>query len=336
MTSNPSLSRHPFLAHGAPAKSGLLGAFFSWWGGELHALFGGLTGGRLQRIHWTGEGYTDATGTPCKRAPSRALAVWPSDRVLRRTLTLPQAAENDIDAAIRFELGRHLPFAADQAVYHTQTEGRDDVKGQITLEITVLRRQDVERALEAAHGQGTQLAGLLAGETLVKGSNRRPWSGLEKLLGLCLVGALAAAAYLPQAQYAERLSALSAIEADLTKEMDRARAVAMGRQAPAMILSGLAAERRARPSAVMLLEELTDRLPDQSWIRFMTVETGTLKLEGSSASAAEMISHLETSKWISGAKFLSPTVTDPVTGLERYRITATVTPVWDAPKRGNP
>jgi len=335
MTQNPSISGHPFLATDSDQPPGPLNAFLGWWGAELHAMLGGLTGSRLPELHWTGEGFTDASGKALYRYPTQAALVWPADRVLRRTLTLPMAAENNLAEALRFELGRHLPFPVDQAVYKYQIVARDMVKGQITAQATVIRRDEVQAALNHAHSAGFRLTGLIAGGEVIKGRPRRPWSGLEKLLGACLLVALAAAVAVPASIYDQRIAQLTSIEQGLLRRLDSARAVAMSRQAPALVLAGLAAERRARPSPLLLIEDLTRRLPDEVWVRFMALEDTTLKLEGAAASAAGLVSQLEASDWISGVQFLSPAVIDPITGLERFRLTAEVSPVWpDDPGAG--
>ncbi|HAS52556.1 MAG TPA: hypothetical protein DCS21_12775 [Gammaproteobacteria bacterium] len=72
------------------------------------------------------------------------------------------------------------------------------------------------------------------------------------------------------------------------------------------------------------MQELTEILPDNTWLERLQIKGDTLQLIGQSTSASALVSVIEESKWLSGAAFASPVTNDRRTGKERFVLGARV------------
>jgi len=69
-----------------------------------------------------------------------------------------------------------------------------------------------------------------------------------------------------------------------------------------------------------VLKELTNILPDKTWLTRVRVTEDSVELEGYAASATAIISKLENSKYFQKAEFSSPTFRDARQNNERFVI----------------
>jgi Tfp pilus assembly protein PilN len=72
-------------------------------------------------------------------------------------------------------------------------------------------------------------------------------------------------------------------------------------------------------SAVLILKELSDRIPDNAWVNVFTFSEKGVEIQGEAASASELIPLLEASPLFNDVTFLS-TITKSNEGKERFRI----------------
>ena len=81
-------------------------------------------------------------------------------------------------------------------------------------------------------------------------------------------------------------------------------------------------EVRTASAAVPLeiLDELTNQLPDDTWLDAMSLQDGKVIISGHSASAADLIGGLEKSRLFARVQFAAPITKDQKTGRERFRL----------------
>ncbi|MBW1991672.1 MAG: PilN domain-containing protein [Deltaproteobacteria bacterium] len=77
------------------------------------------------------------------------------------------------------------------------------------------------------------------------------------------------------------------------------------------------------PSTLVILRELTQIIPEHTYLYSLRVKKGQIELAGKSASAADLISVLEKSDYFTNTEFVSPIVTDDA-GNEIFRIKAEI------------
>jgi general secretion pathway protein L len=345
--------------------------FFSWWFGELAACLPDRVRRPLRRrpsvLVMTPSGgvahFALHSGGQIKRrgqiplcmasrgallnlfsgAQSRSLeivAAIPVDKVLRRNVSLPLEASENLREVLAFQMDRHTPFKASEVAYDYRVTGTDAALRRITVELAVVPRTTIEQtaAIADSFGLGVHRIGV-AGDGLHDrdGSfNFRPHEDpvvpapaqRRLMLALTTIAAILAvlAWYLPLyfdhrtlAAYEARLSAMrtQALEAEgMRKQLTTA-----------VELSRVLVDRRtATPTVVSLLADITHRLPDDTWLTQVQLQGGTVTLTGFSLSAAPLIARLEVSPLLSHVRFGSPVTPDPELGAERFNIVAQTAP----------
>lgn len=265
-----------------------------------------------------------------------ALPRWmllPAGSALQRRLVLPAAAADRLRDVVGFEIDRQTPFTADTVRFDTRVlERRAD--GQLETELVAVPRARFDAALAGLGGLASSLVGVDArgADGMPLGINLLP-VGLRRgrqdplrawnwaLVAFALI-AVAATAW--QVLDNRRASAV-AFNAQIESRAVQARVVAMQRQQLVDIVEGAAfldSTRAARPTAVEVLDELTRRLPDSTYLEKVSMEGERLLLIGLSPEASALVARMEGSKlWrapaLSGA--LQP---DPRTRLDRFSLTA--------------
>jgi len=76
-----------------------------------------------------------------------------------------------------------------------------------------------------------------------------------------------------------------------------------------------------QPRILELLRELTDRLPDDTWVQNLEFSDDQVDLRGESGQATSLIAILEQAPSIEGVSFGSPLTQIARTGKERFNIT---------------
>ena len=85
-------------------------------------------------------------------------------------------------------------------------------------------------------------------------------------------------------------------------------------------------KKKLAPVAVMVLEELSSVLPDDTYLSDLSLEGGHLRITGISGNAVELVPLLEGSKHFRNASFYAPTTRLNTTSTDRFSIEATVIP----------
>lgn len=261
----------------------------------------------------------------------------PAELVLRRSVSLPLAAAENLREVLAFEMDRYTPFKASEVAFDYQVTSTDAESKRLKVDLAVVPRGVLAQATEIAASFGLMLHRIgVAGEGLQSGGsfNFLPAGSLagrstmqQRLLIALMILATAlavTAVYLPlyakertlaayKAQLAE--SRAAALEADALKERLMAR----------LEHSRFLIDRRlSTPAATTLLAEITERLPDHTWLAQFRWQGNKLLLAGFSPAAAPLIAELEASPLLTDVRFGSPVTADPRVGHERFNISADV------------
>jgi general secretion pathway protein L len=232
-------------------------------------------------------------------------------------------------------MDRHTPFKASEVAYDYRLMATDVSTRKLTVNLAVVPRAMLEQAASVADSLGLTPSriGIVGDEPTLDGSfNFRPYeeSGDRPAAPRALLLALAATAavlaviawYLPL-YFDHRL--LSAYEARLEQTRTTAlQAEALRKRlTAAMDLDRFLINRRAAtPTVTSLLADVTDRLPDDTWLTQLQLQDGKLTLKGISPSAAALIAPLEASPLLTEVRFASPVTPDPRIGGESFDILA--------------
>jgi len=266
----------------------------------------------------------------------------PPEGVPQRSVRLPLAAQENLREVLAFEMDRHTPFKASEVVFDYRVTGTDPHDQQLTVDLAVIPRALLERANGIASSLGLPLDGVgIAGQ---ESPGRKPFNFLASeqaaraaaqpqrllvMLALLIAVMGAVAAYLPLYGKERILAARQAELAD-------ARAAALDAEAMKVRLAArlergrfLMDRRRSTPAATRLLAEVSERLPDDTWLLQLQWHGKDLFLSGLSPAATGLIEKLEVSPLLSEVHFDSPVTTDPRVKRERFDISAGVTATLD-------
>src|SRR5256714_6848659 len=84
-----------------------------------------------------------------------------SRAILRKTLVLPAAVENDLRQALTYDLDRHTPFKPDDVYFDAVVVERDNVRAQIRVEMAAARRSQVDAVVNHAQSFGATVVAVV-------------------------------------------------------------------------------------------------------------------------------------------------------------------------------
>jgi general secretion pathway protein L len=257
----------------------------------------------------------------------------PAASGLRRSLVLPAAAADRLRDVLAFEIDRQTPFTAAGVHYDARVTGRRG-DGQLEAELVVVPRDTLDAALAGLGALTGSLTGVdmagrdgrALGVNLLPGAQRRrradPWRAWNLALGAVAVIALAAGLW---QMLANREAAADAFEATTTRHVNEARRVAIDKRRLVDTVEGLRflqATRAGRPTTVEVLDELSRRLPDSTYLEKLSIEDDRLLLIGLSGEASALVQRLEGSRLWRSPALTGALQPDPRTGRDRFTLTA--------------
>lgn len=271
-------------------------------------------------------------------ADRRLVLLLPPGCALRRRLQLPAAAASDLRRVVGYEIDRQTPFKPEQVDYDVRMLEVDAPPGQLAVELVAAPRAEVEPVLERLKTLGiapdvvdvcvddTPVAGRL-GVNLLSPAQRPRRAHPHRRVNAILAAACVLLAVLAMAQWlANRRAALETMRVQVAALRVQARQASALREelVNAAGASGfLAARKRATPSPLSVLQDLTVRLPPDTWLeRFSLDAQGGVDLQGESAKAAGLIDTLRASTLLAEPKLQGVIQPDPATGKERFDLAA--------------
>ena len=352
-----------------------LARFFDWWWGQLRPLLPAkvqswlsesrdevlvtLSAERLDLVWSGGSGRAPASleravepdllkrdlaaylsGT---EEPPAIVLTLPAGRVLRRTFSLPAAAEQNLRQVLAFDMDRQTPFKADQVHYDYRILARDPATRQIRVEMAAVPRASVDADAAAMADLGVALNGV---DIAPIGGDRRPgfnllpaerrarqrdvWLLANVGLGaLCVLLLLVAMAL----SVSNRSKALEALRETVDRERVEAKAVADLRSELRGAVEGanfLSEKKRAQPVVSDLMLDLTRRLPPDTWLQRFSLTGRQIQLQGQADEAASLIRVLQQSQMLRGPAIQGAVTPDARTNKEQFLIQADARTLTDS------
>lgn len=269
-------------------------------------------------------------------AEIKVLAFAP-EKVMLKRLTLPLAAEENLTQVLEFEMDRQTPFKADQIYFDCRVIKRDTAQRQLLVDLLAVPRQHIDTALSALAPAQISLDGVDAGrlrgahfvESLQgfnllppekRASSGDPQARLRWILFFSLIGLIGLA--LKQSLDA-RTAALLAMQEELSKTQNNALATAALARKLREEIDGanfLIDRKERRPETVKVLLELTQRIPDTTWLERISFVGDAVQLQGQSASADKLIGLLQKAVYVRNPQQQGVIQPDPGTGKERFSL----------------
>jgi general secretion pathway protein L len=276
---------------------------------------------------------------------SRVELVLRPDRFLFKPLELPERAAEFLAGVVRAQIDRLTPWVADDAAFGS-SEPTEAGAGRIVVTVAATAKMRVVPYVQALTQLGVRSITMMTPSP--NGPNARAirvWD--ENVAGIrdipqtrrILFAVLAAACLIS----ATAVTAATIIGANLEAQQDdlahriaqRRSAALAARSAPGDPVTvaerALARRKNETPATVLVLETLSDILPDHTYVTEMRVEADMLRITGFTSDAPSLIRLMEQSRRFTHATFFAPTTRAPSDPGDRFSIEARILPVFSPP-----
>jgi general secretion pathway protein L len=270
-----------------------------------------------------------ATGGETAAVPKVVIAL-PPRQVMRKTLVLPAAVEENLAQALSYDLDRHTPFRPEQLYFDAVVIDRNPAAKTISVDWLAALKTAVDSARRQVEDWGGLVVAVVPGPPSTFGTRATrlnliphearppsaPWRRwqLWAPAALVAVGALAVL-LVPLLQKREYAIALNTQTESARVQAEAADALRTRLERQQGDYNYALAKKYAYPGTVQIVDDITRLLPDDTWITQLEIKSVTrgkdisreLTLRGESANAGALISTLEDSKLVEQAALQSPT-----------------------------
>jgi general secretion pathway protein L len=260
-------------------------------------------------------------------------------QVLFRPLDFPKQAADFLDGMIRTQIDRLTPWPAEDAVFGWSSPS---LSGQERIELTLAAtsKQEIEPLVQLAAGLGAQSLTAFAKPPAasdtpekiekIKVFDQPLRSGAHRVLDtprtlravLLSAGAAAAVALLATAYFGDSFD--SEQQQLMQRISQRRAALRLGSDGGSLGL--LAKRKQTGPSTVVVLEALSQALPDGTYVTELRIDGDKVQVIGMTQDAPSLIRLIEKSPQFARATFFAPTTRGQNEPGERFHIEARITP----------
>ena len=271
----------------------------------------------------------------------RTVLCLPAANTLERELQMPAAAESNLHQAVGFELDRQTPFSREQVYYDIQPLGRENQMIRLRLSLTL--REEVDNRVRELEKLGVRLDAVDVAESgggesppELRGINLLPVSRRAHHIdsrvwwnwGLGAASALLLALVMWQSLY---LRGQTRAELEQQREAMRAEAMAVRElrnqlETATESANFLARKREQAPDPLLVLAEVTQRIPTDTWVQRFQIEGTELQLQGLSDAAQQLIEILNDSPLLENTYFRGAISTDRRSNKERFTAVSEIQP----------
>jgi general secretion pathway protein L len=262
-----------------------------------------------------------------------------SSRFLFRPLDLPKRAADFLDGMIRSQIDRLTPWAASDAVF-SWSAPVETAADRIHLTVIATPKAKVTPFVSLAEAWGAGSVALYAsqdGESAtadeIKVFEKHMRGSLDvvrvrRILSIVLLAAAIAAALF--------FVAADVIGGRLESEQQQLSRRITERRALMRLSSGssdsaqtiLARRKQNTPSSVLVLEALSEILPDSTYVTELRIEKDKLQIVGITQDAPSLVKMIEQSPHFTRATFFAPTTRSANDPGERFHVEARLKPYF--------
>ena len=269
-------------------------------------------------------------------ADRRAALLLPESVVLRRKLSLPLAARNDLSQVLAFEMDRQTPFTVTQVYYAAHEPVNEAAAGYFQVELVAVPRAVLDPLLAHLATQGLIVDAVdvaadngRLGINLLPPEQRPRHSKPRQRVNVLLAAVCMLLLVFGLAQWLHnRRAALAQMQTTVSGMQHEAQQVALLRQQLRDSIGAaafLAERKRNAITMLSVLKDVTTRFPDNAWLeRFSVDSSGQIGLQGQSQQAAKLLDALNSSPVIADARFQGSIQPEASTGKERFYLMAHV------------
>ena len=260
----------------------------------------------------------------------------PPERVLRKEVVMPIAAEGNLRQALAYEMDRQTPFRASDVYFDYHLLNRDRENSQIRVELLLTRKDSLNEDIGvltprgmAPTGVDVEVAGMPVGLNLLpfemryRMSNRRSRTNIllglavAVLLGIVMLQSL----WLREHQLEELVNAIGEVREEAMAVQGIRQHIEDASEAAGFMRN----HREESLPTVKVLAEVTRILPDDTFLDRLLIAKGNLQMQGKSDNAQQLIELVNQSGMLNHASFRGPTRLDSRSGKEIFDLNASFT-----------
>ena len=273
---------------------------------------------------------------------SRVELVMRTDRFFFRALELPQRAAEFLDGIVRAQIDRITPWNASEAVFGWSAPS-DAGNDRISVTIAAAAQSQVIPIAQAVGQLGVKSTTVStrlpneADKASIKVFEQLAAGALEirQVHRILVIGFLALVALSVLVITSDIIigSDLQNRQIDIARRIaERRGIIRAGSDAVAnSVLAKLARRKSETPATVIVLEALSNVLPDQTYVTELRIEGDKVQIIGISKDTLSLIRLIEDSPHFSRATFFAPTTRSPSDPGDRFHIEARIKPVFSPP-----
>jgi len=270
------------------------------------------------------------------------------ESVALRRMSVPAQAREFLPGIVRNQIERLSPWHANQVIHGFDASAAPDDASMLEVRILIAPRAELEAAQDELAVVGLPLDRVVAcPDELADGGPVVLWSRLADLtpdgattMRRRLAVGVAVTVLLCLALSAWAFTSARSIGADSEATALRAKTLQRQIQGPRTaeaLASASPAERlwharETSPAAMLVLERLSQALPDTAYLTELQLDRATLRMIGLATDAPVLIAPLEASKAFADVHFFAPTTRDADGSLFRFYIEARIAPQSPTPE----
>lgn len=254
---------------------------------------------------------------------------------LSRQVAMPVVVMNDIESVLSFELDKYLPFKADEVAYDFRKGEVEEGSEKFPVLLTAVRKARLNEIIEHTENKGIQLSAVdvnvgSATEPQAMGVNLLPkemrkkkdWTSLKWHAGLSLVALLMLAfvMYTSIQNKEQKIMSLEAQVDELKNDARRAKRIETQLNESIMAANFLGNLKQNMPSRVLMIGELTSKIPENTYLSRIVVDNDKLEVVGESENANALVPILNQSELWYEPQIIGNVTINPRTGKEKFTI----------------
>ena len=265
----------------------------------------------------------------------RIVLALADDYLLIREITLPLVNDGDIASVLAHEIDRLSPFTKNNVCYGYEILQKNVQAAKLRLRLLCLERAVLEGILAQCAELGLRISGVErvvdpASEATGEAVNllpldRRPpkeqlWNRANQVTAVLAAVLLFIVLALPIWHYEKQVEGLhlqvnALLEQSKVVRAKQARLVATLDRRDALVN-----RKNHEFEKIIILHNLTQVIPDNTWLTRVTVRDSSLEIEGESEKSSDLIEKLESEAAFYQVEFASSVTRNARTGKERFQI----------------
>lgn len=265
----------------------------------------------------------------------------PEEQVLIREVAMPRVAADNLSSVLQYELDKYIPFAATDVEFSFRRLPSSEGSEKIPVQLVIIKRDALEKIEQELIGKSVPLASIdvnsgtaeqpqALGVNLLSESLRqkKDWSKIKinALLLVAVIFMLWFVMYSSLENKKDKITKLEQQSDELRNESRKAKRLEQQLLASISAANFLGDKKQNSPSATQMLDELTSKIPADTYLTRMLLNNERIEFVGQSLNANALVPILNRSTLWFEPSIVGQVVPDARTGKERFTIKSNLKP----------